>query len=818
MKKTIVTITLLFLVISTILSFAPLSSIIHAAYTPPANNRIKFNFNHDWRFCKKDLISTGVHPESTSFTENPATQTWQDVSLPHCYSDTWWREWISTNIDGADPEHALDDPVESNYTGKVWYRKHFTIDSAYSGRKVVLEFQAISLIANFYVNGQSAGSYQSGVGPCGVDITDLVNYGGDNLIAVEVNNGSAKLDQYGNISIPYGWPFNPNFGGINRDVTLHIFDKCYQTLPLYRGLGTQGTYVYAQNIDTLNKTAAITMQAEVKNEYATAQNVTYNATVVDRDGNTVLTTSDVVQNIAAGQTALLKATVNMTNIHFWAPDYPYLYQVFTSLKINGTIVDLYQTPMGVRSVTFTGTDGLHINGHRVFLKGYAPRTPMEWPCVLIPPDWMVEYDFKLMHEENGNFLRPMHMAPRKNQVDAADKFGIIVAVPAVAGENQPATWDPNEWQFRLDAMRDVMIYFRNNPSVVFYEGNNGDLYAQNMQDMVNVRKTWDPYGGRYMGTRSTGNAYAEFWSPMDGASTSSTVPCWDAEYARGESPRRVWDDYTPILNPRYNTTDSSWTILTPITPAPDTTSKYVTGGYFAVSSNTYRRLGPDVAGNDNSISHYPGGYFRLMSSEEMVKENLAKYYGRYVQSAFVAPLATRQTKGVMVGGAKIIWADSTTDGRMKTLEMARVSGVLDGARLPKEVYYGLQVAQNDSPQVYIVGHWNYPAGTTKTVYVAGNTDQVKLITYDTNGSVIHDYGYGDNSDFVKKGDQINHYLFVFNNVQWQSGSIKAIGYNGGTQVAQNQKYTVGAPAKIKLTAMLGPDLSLAVLANSKALS
>ena len=43
------------------------------------------------------------------------------------------------------------------------------------------------------------------------------------------------------------------------------------------------------------------------------------------------------------------------------------------------------------------------------------------------------------------------------------------------------------------------------------------IFTQNMKDMIIVRKTWDPYGGRLSGTRSTGNAYAEFWSAMDGA-------------------------------------------------------------------------------------------------------------------------------------------------------------------------------------------------------------------------------------------------------------------------------------------------------------
>ena len=71
--------------------------------------------------------------------------------------------------------------------------------------------------------------------------------------------------------LPYGQPFNPNFGGLNRDVTLHICDQLHQTLPLYRNLGTVGTYVYPTNIDTLNKTAGLTMPTQVENDYQTTQ-------------------------------------------------------------------------------------------------------------------------------------------------------------------------------------------------------------------------------------------------------------------------------------------------------------------------------------------------------------------------------------------------------------------------------------------------------------------------------------------------------------------------------------------------------------------
>ena len=788
------------------------SAVASAQYVPPANNRVDLNFNYDWKFIKSDVSGASA----TSFDDSA----WSPVSLPHTWNDDKYREWCnSDNVPAADPLEP-----KGTYYGIGWYRKHFAVDASYAGRKVILEFQGIGRCAHFFVNGKDLGYHENGIGPCGLDVTGALNPAGtDNVIAVWVTNDFNYVTQeYGTV-LPYGQPFNVNYGGLNRDAVLHVADPLYQTLPLYRNLGTQGIYIYPTNIDTLAQTAGVTVQAEVKNDYPAAKTATLDAVIVDASGSQVGTTfSAAAQTVAAGQLATFNATTNLSGVHFWSPDYPYMYQVYTILKVGGVVVDVAKTPLGVRKYKFGSTIGLECNGHPLYLNGYAPRSTMEWPDVGMPPDWMVDYDFALIKASNGNFLRPMHAAPRRVQVDAADRYGVVMTVPAVATEND----EPVEanWVQKLADMRDVTIYFRNNPSVLFYEGCNGDLSAQHMTDMLNVRLTWDPNGGRLAGTRSSGpgsDAYGirEYGSPMDGVDYDTTVPIWDAEYGRGEAPRHVWDNDTPMLNPRWDGKNAD---PTPVAgTVGDTTHKYLTGGYFYVASDFHQALGLD--GTDGNCiddylavipdgTGYTNGYFRLQNSEEMVLENLAKYYARYERSVFVQPQATSASKGVMVGGAKIIWADSVTDGRMVNMEVARVSGVLDGARLPKEVYYGMQVAQNPNPQVYIVGHWNYAPGyVKKELYVVGNTSQVRLQAFDTKGNLVKDYGFGTTSFFPASilpvgGDQVNHYVFRFDNVAWQAGSLVATGYNDGsaTAVATHTKSTAGTPASVRITPITSP--------------
>ena len=97
-----------------------------------------------------------------------------------------------------------------------------------------------------YLNGRPYGLYENGVTAYGVDLTSGVNFGDkDNVIAVRVDNTTTYHERA--TDIPFRWnanDFNPDFGGINRRVWLYVTGKVYQTLPVYDGLGTTGTYIY----------------------------------------------------------------------------------------------------------------------------------------------------------------------------------------------------------------------------------------------------------------------------------------------------------------------------------------------------------------------------------------------------------------------------------------------------------------------------------------------------------------------------------------------------------------------------------------------
>ncbi len=331
---------------------------------PPANNRAVYSFNYGWKFIRKDV--TGA--QAPTFDDSQ----WTDVSLPHTFNDVdMFVDWVG---------FATDTPVMRTYNGLSWYRKHFTLDPSFQGRKIFLEFQGVRDAGTFYVNGTKIGIQEDEISPCGLDITSAVQFGADNVIAVQVDNDDLEQDQTYVPGQVFDWStssFYPMYGGLYTDANLIVTDKLHQTLPLYRNLGTSGVYVYATAIDTLAKNATVTFEGEVSNEYTTDQMATFSAEVVDRDGNVVWSQTAAAQNVPAGQKATLTVTGPIMNAHLWAPDYPYVYTARSYVKVGGTLLDVVDNPLGIRAFTFSATNGFKINGHPTWIAGFSPREVMD---------------------------------------------------------------------------------------------------------------------------------------------------------------------------------------------------------------------------------------------------------------------------------------------------------------------------------------------------------------------------------------------------------------------------------------------------------
>ena len=317
-----------------------------------------------------------------------------------------------------------------------------------------------------------------------------------------------------------------------------------------------------------------------------------------------------------------------------------------------------------------------LNDRVLMVHGYAQRTSNEWPAVgLSVPAWLSDYSNALMVESGGNVVRWMHVTPWKQDIESCDRVGLIQAMPA--GDAEKDVEGPR-WQQRTALMRDAIIYNRNNPSILFYECGNESISREHMLEMKKIRDTYDPSGGRAIGSREMLDIdEAEYGGEMLYINKSHKHPMWAMEYCRDEGLRNYWDAYS---YPFHKEGD-----------------------------------GPLYRGKPAT------DYNRNM--DQLAVEMVRRWYDYWRERPGTG---TR----VSAGGVKIVFSDTNTHHRGES--NYRTSGVTDAMRIPKDAFYAHQVmwsgwVDDEAARTYIIGHWNYPAGTVKPVYVVSTADEVELL-------------------------------------------------------------------------------------------
>jgi len=682
----------------------------------PLFSRATFNFNPGWKVFVGDPTNAAVMDFDDA--------TWKPVTLPHA-----WNE-----------DAAFKVSIDKHPTGIAWYRKHFTLPPDAAGKKVFLEFEGVRHGGEFYVNGKWIGRHENGITAAGFDITEhLKPAPAENVVAVRTDNAWDYREKATNQR--YQWNdrnFNANYGGIPKNVKLHITDKLHQTLPLYSHLKTTGVYIYASDFDLTNKAATIHAESEVRNEHNGPRTFSYEVVVEEAEGKDLKRFAGASVTLAPGQTTNLTASARVAGLNFWSWGHGYLYDVITTLKVDGKPVDTVVTRTGFRKTEF-GNGVVKLNGRTLQMKGYAQRTSNEWPAMgnAVPP-WLSDFSNGLMVESGGNLVRWMHTAPSKQDVESCDRVGLIQAMPAGDAE---ADVTGRRWEQRVEVMRDAIIYNRNNPSILFYEGGNESISEAHMAELKALRDQYDPHGGRAAGCREMlDSRVAEYGGEMLYINKSARLPFWATEYSRDEGLRKYWDDWTP---PYHKDGDG------PL--------------HKGESAASYNR---------NQDSH--------------AIENVVRWYDYWRE---------RPGTGARVssGGVNIIFSDSNTHYR--GAENYRRSGEVDAMRIPKDGFFAHQVMWDgwvdvERPRAHIIGHWNYEPDVKKPVYVVSSADKVELFV---NGK---SHGFGEQS---------HRFLYTWKEVTFTAGEIEAIAYdNNGKKLCEDAIATAGPAVAVKLTPRTAP--------------
>ena len=227
----------------------------------PGSSRAVYNFNVDW----KVFVGDPAGAEAESFNDS----SWKPVALPYA-----WNE-----------DDAFRKNIKDLSTGIAWYRKHFQLPAGSGGRKVFIEFEGIRNGGELYLNGKWIGRHENGVMAFGFDLTDQVRAApAENVLAVRIDNSWNYKERA--TGSTYQWSdrnFYANYGGINKNVYLHLTDRLYQTLPLYSNLQTVGVYVYVQNVDP-RLIPRIVTESQVRNEYSVSKTFSFEVAIEDLSG------------------------------------------------------------------------------------------------------------------------------------------------------------------------------------------------------------------------------------------------------------------------------------------------------------------------------------------------------------------------------------------------------------------------------------------------------------------------------------------------------------------------------------------------------
>lgn len=419
------------------------------------------DFGHGTEYFNYLTKANSIHntgPYSSKFDAS----SWTPVSLPHDFVvDLPFKPEASASHGYKTVGYKYPE------TSVGWYRKTFNIPESDRGKHIELLFEGIFRDSKVWVNGFYCGGEPSGYLSKHYDITDYVNYGGENLVCVRCD---ATFEE--------GWFYEG--GGIYRHVWMT------KTEPLHvaqDGLCITTSFPNSKQKDYTK--AEVMVTADLFNASHESVNCQVKYYIKDREGKIV---SQGDAKTSASLRAMEKvertsgATLLLDHPNLWSTDSPYLYTLVAQVVKNGKVTDEKTEYFGVREIVFDKDNGLLVNGKNVKIKGFNLHQDHAGVGAAIP-DAVQAYRIRQMKSIGFNAYRSSHNPMSPAMLDVCDSLGVLVI-----DENRLSGINHNE----IDAMRRMIMRDRNHPSVIMWSAGNeewgiewdkkGELIAATMLD------------------------------------------------------------------------------------------------------------------------------------------------------------------------------------------------------------------------------------------------------------------------------------------------------------------------------------------------
>ncbi len=433
--------------------------------------RERINFNRDWKYFQGD------HDGAELFAYDDGV--WDKINIPHSFSTPYFQTGFW-------------------YSGYGWYRKSFEVSENWLGKKLFIEFEGAFRDAEVFVNGQLAGTHQSGYTGFSVDITDFI-HGGTNVLAVRLNNlwNSQLAPRGGDHIFP---------GGIYRDVYLVVTNPAHITW--------YGTFVTTPQVS--KEQAVVNIKTEVKNDSKIGKTYELKTTIFDPDNKEVDSFSSSLE-IDAGQTCAFDQTGHpMDNPQLWHPKHPYLYKAVSELYDAQHLIDRYKTTFGLRWMEWYADKGFFLNGEHYYFKGAnVHQDHAGWANAVTNAGFL--RDVRMIKDAGMDFIRASHYPHDPSFSDACDSLGILFLQEnnfwscGIRGDGCWYTGDgayPPGEEDRLPfeasvktSLEEMIRIHRNHPSIIAWSMSNEPFFTQKstlptvrefMKELVDLSHQLDP--------------------------------------------------------------------------------------------------------------------------------------------------------------------------------------------------------------------------------------------------------------------------------------------------------------------------------------
>ncbi len=761
----------------------------------PASLRQRTSINDDWRFIKNDppgiredlsyealknrILETGnnfvknlgyfhlgdANPgESVPYAQNGFDDSsWRRLDLPH--------DW---GVEGEFTTAGRGDTGRLPFYGIAWYRKKLAIPATDAGKSIFLDIDGAMSYAVVWCNGRFVGGWPYGYASWRVNLTPYINPGGENELAIRLDNPANSSRWY------------PG-GGIYRNVWL------VKTSPVH--VAQWGTFATTPEVSAESATIQIKVAIDNDSKQAAAVGVSTRIFALDafgkRTGPAVSGIEPVNLKIPAGGSAQTEGKSVVARPRLWGPppgQKPNLYVAVTQVLQDGKTVDVYETPFGIRALKFDPDRGFFINGERVKLNGVCNHHDLGALGAAVNYR-ALQRQLEMLAEMGANAIRTSHNPPAPELLELADKMGFLVMDEAFdvwrRGKTKMdysrifAEW--HEQDVRMLVRRD-----RNHPSVVMWsignevgeqgQGEAGAAVAKELNDIV---RDEDP-------TRPTTAAMnsARAGSPFPAAIDSAGLN-YQGAGNRGMAPQY------PVFHQNY----------------PD---KLVLGSETASTVSSRGEYTFPVAAGDGAVAGAGSG-------QDVMNRHMSSY------DLYFPPWATSpdkefaaQDRYPFVAG-EFVWTGWDYLGEPTPFDASRSSyfGIIDLAGFKKDRFYIYQARwRPDLPMAHILPHWNWP-----------ERENLKDADGKAVPTPVHVYTSGDEAELFLNGKSLGRkklasyeYRFRWDEVLYAPGELRVVAYKKGKKWASDRVKTTGEPQKILLTpdraaiAGDGKDLSFVTLA------